>query len=139
MACTIDTPVESPLDNHLELVSKAISGMQAQDARVIGVLGSRFSVKYFMANLLETFINDNPLFASDELKEALDNIYNYPLKEGARFLIGQMKRRNSLLKDDIIEQILDLHRRGDLCHIDEDNDKYNQEPTIICSMGLKNC
>lgn len=138
MACAIDTPSESPLDNHLELVSKAITGMQAQDARVIGVLGSRFSVKYFIATLLETFITDNPLFASDELKEALDNIYNYPLKEGARFLIGQMKRRN-ILRDDIIEQILDLHRRGDLCHIDENNDNDSQEPTIICSMGLKNC
>ena len=77
-------------------------------------------------------------FSANRYIIPLDNIYNYPLKEGARFLIGQMKRRN-ILRDDIIDQILDLHRRGDLCHIDENDDNNNQEPTIICSIGLKNC
>ena len=102
-------------------------------------MGSRFSTRYRIIDLMEHFYNQPPtLFLQgerrDQLKMAIDAVYNYQLQEGAKFTLGRMLRSNS--NDDVLDTILELYANNNLCRIDENNNTH-KDPTIICSMGLK--
>ena len=68
------------------------------------------------------------------LKLAIDDIYNNPLIESTKTILGQMLRRSS--QEEIVDYVLELRRNGTLCRISEDADRHH-EPQIICSMGLR--
>lgn len=139
LACSADEPALTPLDNHLELVGKAVNGIRMDNTSVSGILGSRFSTRHRIIDLMEHFYNQPPtLFLQGErreqLKMAIDAVYNYQLLEGAKFTLGRMLRTNS--NDDVLDTVLELFANGNLCRIDESNNTQ-KGPTIICSMGLK--
>lgn len=139
LACDADTPALPPHANHHELVAKAVEAIGNETTTVGGILGNRFSTRYRIITLLESYYKNPPtLFFSQENKEmlklAIDDIYNYPLLEGAKFTIGRMLRTNT--SDEIVEYVLEMRKNGTLCRIDEDRDSH-KDPIIICSMGLR--
>ena len=139
MACSANEPAQEPLDNHFDLVKKAIDGMKQETTSVSGILGNRFSTRFRIIDLLEHYYQQPPTLFFDadkkqQLKYAIDDIYNYQLLEGTKFILGRMLRSST--NDDIVESILEMHKNGTLCRIDEDRNKQ-KDPTIICSMGLK--
>lgn len=139
MACTADTKAEEPLDNHFDLVKTAVEKIKEETTSVSGILGNRFSTRYRIIALLEHYYDQPPtLFFSEEkkqlLKLAIDDIYNYQLLESTKFILGRMLRTSS--NDDTVESVLEMHKNGTLCRIDEDKNK-SKDPTIVCSMGLK--
>ena len=139
MACAANEPALPPLDNHFDLVKKAVDGMKQETTNVSGILGNRFSTRYRIIDLLEHYYQQPPslFFDSDkkqQLKYAIDDIYNFQLLEGTKFILGRMLRTST--NDDIVESILEMHKNGTLCRIDEDHNKQ-KDLTIICSMGLK--
>ncbi len=141
LACSADEPALSPLDNHLELVGKAVNGIQSDNTSVSGILGSRFSTRYKIIELMEHFYNQTTpsLFLQgdrkEQLKMALDAVYNYQLLESSKNLLGRLLRMRNNSNEDIIDTILELFDNGNLCRIDDNN--THKEPSIICSMGLK--
>lgn len=139
MACTADTKVEEPLDNHFDLVKSAVENIKQESTSVSGILGNRFSTRYRIIDLLEHYYKQPPtLFFDNEkkqlLKLAIDDIYNYQLLESTKFILGRMLRSST--NDDTVESVLEMHKNGTLCRIDEDRNKH-KDPTIICSMGLR--
>ena len=139
MACSADEPALPALDNHFDLVKKAVDGMKSETTNVSGILGNRFSTRYRVIDLLEHYYQQPPtlFFDADKkqlLKMAIDDVYNFQLLEGTKFILGRMLRTST--NDDIVESILEMHKNGTLCRIDEDHNKQ-KDPTIICSMGLK--
>ena len=139
MACSANEPAQEPLENHFDLVKKAIDGMKQETTSVSGILGNRFSTRFRIIDLLEHYYQQPPTLFFDadkkqQLKYAIDDIYNYQLLEGTKFILGRMLRSST--NDDIVESILEMHKNGTLCRIDEDRNKQ-KDPTIICSMGLK--
>lgn len=143
LACSSQEPPVSPLDQHHALVEKAVEQIKTQSKTVTGgILGNRFSTRYRIISLLEHYY-DQPttLFFSaenlEQLKLAIDEIYNYPLLEGTKFMLGRMMRSSSkTASDDIVEYVLEMRKNGSLCRVEEDL-STNKENTIICSMGLK--
>lgn len=143
LACSSkEMPVEH-LEQHHELVGKAIELIKNQSKNVSGgILGNRFSTRYRIINLLEHYYaQPATLFFTEEnreqLKLAIDEIYNYPLLEGTKFMLGRMMRSSSkTASDDIVEYVLEMRKNGSLCRVTEDL-STNKENTIICSMGLK--
>lgn len=143
LACSSkEMPVEH-LEQHHELVGKAIELIKTQSKNVTGgILGNRFSTRYRIINLLEHYYaQPATLFFTEEnreqLKLAIDEIYNYPLLEGTKFMLGRMMRSSSkTASDDIVEYVLEMRKNGSLCRVTEDL-STNKENTIICSMGLK--
>ena len=141
MACSLNEPRLEPQDNHLALVEKAIKGIKNENTNVGGILGSRFSTKRKIYDLLNHYY-EQPLnlFYTQEkkalLKFAIDQIYNYPLLENSKFILGRMMRTGST-HDDIVDTVIEMYENANLCRIDEDRAKH-KDPTIICSMGLKN-
>lgn len=139
MACSADEPPQEPLGNHFDLVKKAIDGMKQETTSVSGILGNRFSTRFRIIDLLEHYYQQptSLFFDADkkqQLKYAIDDIYNYQLLEGTKFILGRMLRTSN--NDDIVESILEMHKNGTLCRIEEDRNQQ-KDPTIICSMGLK--
>lgn len=140
MACNAETNSLPPYDNHLDLVGQAVEAIRNESTVSIGgILGNRFSTRYRISHLLEVYYQNPPtLFFSQEkkdlLKLAIDDIYNYPLLESAKFTLGRMLRTST--SDDIVDCVLEMRKNFSLCRIDEDKSKQ-KEPSIICSMGLK--
>lgn len=143
LACNYDESAVEPMKQHHELVSKAISLIKEQSKTVTGgILGNRFSTRYRILHLLEAYY-ERPisLFFSEENKEklklAIDNIYNYPLLEQTKFMLGRMMRSaTKTTDDDIVEYVLEMQKNNSLCRI-ENETTNKKENTVICSMGIK--
>jgi superfamily II DNA or RNA helicase len=138
LSCPIDEPAVSTLDIHHELVGESLSIMQKQEVKVSGILGSRFSTKYRLFTLLDGYCKreKGSLFITDDLKMAVDDIYNFPLRENAKYILGQQLKRG-IRVEDIADLVVELRKNDELCIINDD-EATNKEPQIICSMGLKN-
>ena len=140
MACAINEPCLPPQDNHLALVEKAVKGIKNENTNVGGILGSRFSTKRKIYELLNHYY-EQPLniFYTQEKKEllkfAIDQIYNYPLLENSKFILGRMMRTGNA-HDVIVDTVIEMFENANLCRVDEDKIKH-KDPIIICSMGLK--
>ncbi len=140
MACNIDEPRQQPLENHHELVAKAVSGISNEATTSIGgILGNRFSTRYRIIQLLQHYYEQPPTLFFDvdkrqQLKFAIDDIYNYPLLENSKFMLGRLLR--TATNDDIVESVLEMRSSGNLCRIDEDK-VQSKDPSIICSMGIR--
>lgn len=139
LACDADTPAEQPIENHFDLVNAAYEAVRQEPTTVSGMLGSRFSTRYRLIELLEHYYKQPAtLFFTGEkhqlLKFAIDDIYNYQLLESTKFILGRMLRTRH--GDDVVDAVLEMHKNGTLCRIDEDQNKH-KDPSIICSMGLK--
>lgn len=142
LACSYDEKSLPAMDNHHELVGKAVELMQTQSQTVSGgILGNRFSTRYRIVTLLEHYYSQPVTLFFDaekreQLKLAIDDIYNYPLLEQTKFMLGRMLRSSSKTSsDDIVDYVLEMRRNGALCRIEENTE--NKENTIICSMGMK--
>lgn len=138
LACSIDEEPHEALEVHHELVAKSIGLMQQQEFRTSGILGSRFSTKYRLYTLLDGYCKREAgsLFLNEDVKLAADDIYNYPLCENAKYILGQQLKRGGHAED-IIDMVVELRKNDELCIINEDDAKH-KDPQIICSMGLKN-
>ena len=142
MQCSLSDPSVEPLANHHELVCQAIEQVEAEsaDPTTAGILGNRFSTRYRLVDLLDHYYKqETSLFFDaddkEDLKLAIDDIYNYPLLDSAKLTIGQMLRRNQN-NDEIVQYVLDLRKNGALCRLPlEDNS--HREPVIVCSLGMR--
>ena len=140
LECPMNEPCIPAHDNHHELVSKAIENITHETTTSIGgILGNRFSTRYRIIQLLEHYYEQpiNLFFDQDkkqQLKYAIDDIYNYPLLENSKFMLGRLLRTAS--SDDIVESVLEMRSTGNLCRIDEDKVK-SKDPSVICSMGIR--
>lgn len=136
VACTEKTAAVPPLPNHHDLVRSALRRIEETGGMGVGggVLGSRGSVKYRVFAMLENRIREEPgsLFGK-AYRKAADELFNRPLRETARNLLGKMLRQNRPA-DEILHTVLDLSQDGQLCL--EPEEGARRAARIICSMGL---
>jgi len=139
MECSIDEPSVETLDNHFDLVEEAVSAIKSQNTSFAGSIGTRFSTKRKIYDKLNHAIENKEidLFFTEEKRNTLrliiDQIYNYPLKESSRVLLGRMLRNND--EETVIDTIIEMYQKQELCKIDDEN-MNSKEPEIICSMGI---
>ena len=142
MACSPDTPAIAPADDHHQLVARAVAIAREQGTANSGggILGGRNTPRYRIIRLLER-VYDYPidLFYTQETKNTLkliiDDIYNHPLLDTARVVIGQMLR-NKADEHDIVDHVIDLSKSGCLCRPAGEG-ASRHDPTIICSLGIR--
>ena len=141
LACKPDTKAEEPIDNHFDLVKTSVENTKQETTSVSGILGNRFSTRYRIIELLEHYYKQPAtLFFTEEkrqlLKVAIDDIYNYQFMESTKYILGRMLKNKNINNDDIVESVLEMHKNGNLCRIDQDHNKH-KDPLVICSMGLR--
>jgi len=137
-ACSLDTPALARLDNHHELVARAVELAEKDALQTGGQLGSQASARYRAYKILERYYESikNSLFDTVVLKRTIDDIHRYPLRESARELINR-RLRFGISDEELAEMLIKLRDEGRLSVIDQKQDKTLDIPQIICSLGVK--
>lgn len=135
MECSVDTPALPPLPLHHTLEEVGLAAVGDIKIQTSGILGNRFSTKYRVVTAMEKYMRANIIFATQDLKEAVNQIYNNPMREATKVSIGQMLRRNDP-PELIADCLVDYYQNNQLCVVDEEFE--NKEAHMMCSLGIKN-
>ncbi|MDR0705711.1 MAG: phospholipase D-like domain-containing protein [Planctomycetaceae bacterium] len=138
VACDPDTTPLEKLENHHELLSKALDVIRADDNNRGSSLGKRTGIKHRVYSRLERYCNENkdkPLLVTETLKKAVDDIFRYRLRESAKeSLVRQFKV--GISDEYLTDLVTSLYNANEL--VIKDEEYQNTEPQIICSMGIIN-
>lgn len=134
-ACTPNTPALPRRADHHTLVTQAVKQLQAAPPTLFGNLGRPTGARYRTYERLKRYSESlrGTLFDTVELERALDDIYRYPLTQGAIDALSAHLKGN--ISDDLLTTlVLNLRSEGRLSQIMEEAEA--REPRILCSMGL---
>ncbi len=133
--CEPDTPPVPRLDDHHDLTAAALGGpLRTPAGRATGALqGVRGKVWRRLHDQMDTF-TDNLLFTRADLEAAHDAINERPLYESATQLLANAARDRST--DDLAALVVSLHNDNRLC-VPPTPDSADNEPTVVCTMGLR--
>jgi hypothetical protein len=133
--CSPDTPALPRQEKHHELVEAGVRHMVKQEKSVGGQLGRPSGARFRVYEALKTYLThiQNTLFATQDLAKAIDDIYRYPLQQGAADALNR-QLRSGISDQQLAELVVALRTEGRLCRIEEE--VATQEPQIICSLGL---
>ncbi|MBN1558796.1 NgoFVII family restriction endonuclease [candidate division KSB1 bacterium] len=133
--CAADTPALEKIPMHHELVKKGLGYIQDIQSQIGGQLGKKTGARYRAYMRLMRYYEEqkNSLFANDQLKRAIDDIYNFPLRETARDTLNR-QLKSGISDDDFAELVISLREEDRLTISAEKT--TSMEPRIICSLGL---
>lgn len=139
LSCSLDEPAIEPLDNHHDIVKSAVMAASNSSTSYSGILGTKNSVKYRVVSKLDSFMQSPEAQACtedyiDQIKLAMDDIYNQPMLENTKFILGRIIK--TATTKELIQTILDMRSSGNLCRNNEER-LSTKQAGIICSMGLK--
>ncbi len=136
-ACGPNTPGLTHRPEHHALVEKAVKRLAEDRPADAGTLGSRRNVKFRVYERLKAYLdeNDGGLFATPELRSAVDALFRRPLRESARGTLNRVMR-DKIDGDDLAELVLRLHDDGKLCVAGTGDAGVTGRPQIVCSLGL---
>ena len=133
-------PGEKPvqrIEKHHELVKFGVEHIRENEDKIGGQLGRKNGARYKIYMRLTRYVqaNEGTLFASDELKRAVDDIYKYPLQEFARNAINRQIKAG-VSDENLVKLVLSLKEDDKLSIINESESDFDKNPKIICSLGL---
>ncbi len=136
--CNLTEKSIEKTEQHNEIIQKSFDYMLDYEKNMFGTLGRKNSTKYKIYTILKTFYEENKgnLFINmNILKEAIDDIYKYPLKENTKEILNRILRIKAQ-DEEIAKVVIEFKENNKLCVIQEEIEIA--EPKIICSMGLIN-
>lgn len=135
--CTPDTPAIPRQENHHDLVRKGVELILTNEKSTGGQLGRPSGARFRVYERLKRFADENKgtLFVSQELLKTIDDIYRFPLREGAKDTLNRLLR-SGIQDFQLAELVVTLRSEDRLCIITEEQEE--KDPQIICSMGLSN-
>ena len=134
-ACPPDTPALPRHETHHAIVAKAAAHIASEEKQVGGQLGRPSGARFRTYERLKSYAENvkGTLFDTAALRQAIDDIYRYPLRQTAVDVLNRQLR--SGISDETLAELVGALRDEDrLCVVHEEDER--QEPTIICSMGL---
>lgn len=134
-ACQPDSPALPRHPQHHELVRAGVEHLVAEEKSVGGALGRPSGARFRTYARLKRYADTNKgmLFVSQELLRAIEEIYRYPLRQSAVDTLNR-QLRSGIADQALVELVLALRDDDRLCIVNEE--VAEQEPHIICSMGL---
>lgn len=135
--CEPDTPAAQKADNHHALVQQGVELMIRENRSVSGSLGSPRGIRFRTYEKLKLYLEDTKgeLFSTAELQKALQQIYDVPLTERAKSVLGQHLRQG-ISAGGFASAVQALYEENRLC--EEKHGESGNEPQLICSLGLIN-
>jgi len=135
-ACEPDTAPLNKLDNHHELVKKAVHYIHKEHPLTGGQLGRSTSARRRVYERLKDYAQSisGTLFDIKILQQVIDAIYERPLTQYATDIINR-ELRVGIPDERLAELVISLFEEDRLCVQKED--RFSQEPQIICSLGIK--
>ncbi len=134
--CDPQTPAMPKLDRHHDLVRAGVELIASEEKTVGGQLGRPSGARFRTYERLKRFAGEikDTLFDSQELHRAIDDIYNYPLRQVATDTLNR-QLRSGISDEDLAARVVELREEGRLCIIHQEEEP--REPRIICSLGLR--
>ena len=134
-ACEPDTPALPPLENHHDLVRKGTELIITEERSIGGGLGRPSGARFRTYERLTQYAQEvrGTLFNTQELRRAIEDIYRYPLRQGATDTLNRQLRSN-ISNQTLAELVITLRNEDRLCIVQEES--QTREPQIICSLGL---
>ena len=133
--CHAETEALPRLAKHHTLVQAGVNIILEENRSVGGQLGRPNGARFRTYERLKGYLDEikGTLFDSQDLRNAHEEIYKYPLYQSATDLLNR-KLRERITDRDLAELVLMLREDDRLCIVHEEED--NREPQIICSLGL---
>lgn len=135
--CEPSTPALPRHARHHELVAAGAAHIAAEEKQIGGGLGRPSGARFKTYERLKRYAASvkGSLFDVPELQRAIDEIYRYPLRSAATDTLNRLLRTGA---DDttLLARVLELRDQDRLSLVAEDEDETEQEPQIICSLGL---
>ena len=134
--CHPDTPAHPRHDEHHSLVAAGVEHIAQQERNIGGQLGRRSSARHRVYNRLKDYAEAvrGQLFDSEDLRQVVNDIYRYPLRQAAVDTLNR-QMRSGIDDAGLAELVIQMRSDDRLCIMEEDNGEIT-EPRIICSMGL---
>lgn len=129
--CEESTPAQERLEEHHDLVKAGVTHLISEETNVGGHLGRTAAKTY---DRLMNYCQKFPLFVTDKLEKAIQEIYRYPLWPTTTDILNR-QLRSGISDTDIVKLVVALREDGHLCIVQESDRK--SEAQIICSMGLR--
>jgi superfamily II DNA or RNA helicase len=133
--CAPEAQAIRRLANHHDLVRKAVELIAKEEKIVGGQLGRPSGARFRTYERLKRYADEvkGTLFDSQQLRRAIEDIYNYPLRQVAVDTLNR-QLRSGISDEDLAGRVVDLREEGRLSIIHDEEE--SQEPRIICSLGL---
>lgn len=133
--CKPETAALARHANHHDLVRQGVELIAAEEKSIGGQLGRPSGARFRTYERLKRFADDvkGTLFETQQLRRAIEDIYNYPLRQAAIDLLNR-QLRSGISDEDLVRRVVELREEGRLCIVHEEEEA--QEPRIICSLGL---
>lgn len=99
-------------------------------------LGSRHGIRFRTYELIKHHLDhiEGELFDTTEIRRAIQEIYENPLKEKAKVVLGQHLKLKSSAQA-MAEAVQVLYEEDEL--VLDKHESANGEPQLICSLGLR--
>lgn len=133
--CLPQTPALERMPNHHDLVRKAVELVAAEERQIGGQLGRPSGARFRTYERLKRYAEEikGTLFDKQELRRAIEEIYNCPLRQSAIDILNR-QLRSGITDENLAHVVTDLYEDGRLCVVQDEEEIY--EPRIICSLGL---
>ena len=134
-ACEPDTEALPSLEEHHRLVEEAARLIVSEERTVGGQLGRPSGARFRTYERLTQHAADmeGTLFNTRELKQVIEAIYRYPLRQTATDTLNR-QLRSGISNENLTALVIDLWETERLCIIEEE--RQTREPQIVCSLGL---
>ncbi|MEB3120167.1 MAG: helicase-related protein [Snowella sp.] len=131
--CAPDTPAIARDPQHHELENIGTKLVTEEEKSSGGQLGRATSAKARCYHRLKNYVETQGSLFNQDLIETINELYEYPLRQSAIDILNR-KLKNGINDQQLVELVLALRVDNRLCIISEE--AQQQEPKIICSMGL---
>lgn len=137
--CEAATPTLPRAHDHHDLTAKGVELIIRENRNIhgtSGTLGSRHGVRYRVYETLKHHLDHiaGELFDTAEIRRALQEIYENPLTEKAKTVLGQHLRLKS--SSQLLAEAVQALYEEDALVLDK-HDSASREPLLICSLGLR--
>lgn len=137
--CEPDTPTVEKAADHHKLTAKGVALIIKENRNIHGTpgtLGSRHGIRYRVYELIKNHLDhiEGELFDTAEIRKAIQEIYENPLTEKAKAVLGQHLKLKSPAQT-VAEALQALYEEDEL--VLDKHEAGNGEPQLICSLGLR--
>ena len=132
-ACEPGTMAIDRDDQHHDLVLAGTTIITEDEQNIGGTLGRKSGAKYRVYHRLQRYVQLNPLFQTENLVKAIDDLYRYPLFQSATDTLNR-QLKGGIEDAGLADLVVALRMDDRFCIVQEDGQQ--REPQIICSLGL---
>lgn len=137
--CDPDTPAVEKAPDHHALTAKGVELIIKENRNIhgtAGTLGSRHGIRFRVYELIKHHLDhiEGELFDTAEIRKAIQEIYENPLKEKSKAVLGQHLKLKSSAQT-VTEAVQALYEEDEL--VLDKHEAGNGEPQLICSLGLR--